>query len=151
MKRTLLTLVNALFAVAAWSASYDIVSVDLTDGSKVDIALSDKLSLSFNATHLQVTGTNADFEIPKEKIVAFSHSDSSGLDEIAIKPSVDFVDRMMCFTGLADGSIITIHNISGKCIRSIKTEGECQLGLEDLPAGVYIVAVNNVSYKISLK
>lgn len=151
MKRTLLTLVNALFAIAAWSASYDVVSVDLTDGSKVDIALSNKLALKFNATHLQVTGTDADFEIPKEKIVAFSYSESSGLEEIAVNQSVDFVGRMMRFTGLADGTIITIHNLSGKCMRSIKAEGECQLGLEDFPAGVYIVAINNVSYKISLK
>lgn len=151
MNRSLLTLVCALIAMTAWSLPYDKVRVDLADGSKVEIELSEKLSLSFNDTHLLVKGSNADVEIPKEKIVTFSHNQSSGVADAAIEQSVDFDGRVMRFSGLADGSLITIHNLSGACMRSFTTDGDCQLSLEDLPAGVYIVAVNNVSYKISLK
>lgn len=151
MKKFLLTLVSGLFAVVAWSATYNIVSVDLSDGTKVDIALSDKLSFSFNATHLLVSGIDSDFEIPKEKIVAFSHSAHSGLNEVATDSTVDIEGRIVHFKDLADGTVISIYNMSGNCLRSVITGGDYLLKLEELPAAVYIVKVNNVSYKISLK
>lgn len=151
MKRTLLTIVSALFAIASWSASYDVVCVDLNDGTTVDIALSSKLSLSFSDTHLLVKGTDADFEIPKKKILTFSHSVSSGIDDVTSDPSVALTGPVMHFKGLAEGSDISVYNLAGKCLRSVSAKGDYILALNDLPAAVYIVSVNQVAYKISLR
>ena len=151
MKKILLTLLSTLFTAVGWSAAYDPVSVDLNDGTKVDIALSDNLSLSFNETHLLVSGSDADCEIPKGKIVSFTHLESSGLTEVAKDGSVGLAGRSMHFKGLADGSLIALYDLGGKCLRSVSAQGDYVLGLENLPSGVYVVTVNNVSYKISLK
>lgn len=151
MKRTLLIVFAAFFAIAAGATSYDVVSVDLNDGSKVDIALTGNLSLSFNSTHLLVKGTDADFEIPKEKILSFSHSGESAIKEIAPDSSVDLDGRTLHFKGLTDGSLISVYDLCGKSLLSAKAANEYTLGLDDIPSGVYIVTVNNVSYKISLK
>ncbi len=151
MKKILLTVVCAFAAIVAWSASYDKVSLDLNDGTKVDIALSEKLTFSFNETHLLVAGTDADFEIPKDKIVTFSHSGSTGLSEVAAESGVDIQGRTMHFKGLPSGSVIKVYSLSGQCRESATAEGDYVFELDKLPAGVYIVTVNNVSYKISLK
>lgn len=152
MRKLLLTLLSALFATAAWAGPEGTVYVELNDGTTVDIRMSDKLSLRFNATHLVASDPETNVEIPKEKIVAFSHSiNSSAIEGVAGGSTAELAGRSMHFTGLADATVITVHNLRGDCVLSAMASGDFTLSLDELAPAVYLVSVNNVSYKIALR
>lgn len=151
MKKTVLAFLSVLFATVAWAGPYGTVSVELNDGTKVDITMSEKLSLSFSGSHLIVGGSDADVEIPKEKILAFRHLEYNAVNEMGKDAGVEYSGRSMRFTGLGADSRISVFDLKGNCLRSAEASGDYELSLEGLAPAVYVVRVNGMSYKIAVR
>lgn len=153
MKKPLLLAAIALTHMASWAAPFNTLNVHLVDGSTVDIILTDELSLKFDETNLVVTGIDADVSMPKDKVVKFTHSLSeSGIDIPGPDNGMMRIDGdCIYFSNLPDRSFIDVHSLNGVRVFSERAGGNHVLKLDDFVTGVYIVSVNGVSYKISVK
>lgn len=153
MQKFLLFAIMALVALTALAARYNVVSVNLTDGSHVDIVLTDGLQLNFSETHLVATGGTAEVSVEKSRIADFTHRlDESALDATKVTgEGFSYADGYLHFTSLPAGSTISIYTTGGALLCSEVASGSHSIPVSTLSAGVYVVRVNNVSYKISVK
>lgn len=150
MRKTLLLLFICA-ALQAWSIGYHQLRVNLTGGEQVSIELSEDLKVSFTEENLEAHGVYADVVIPRVNIVDFEHLEESGVDIIGAESGVQRVGNSLTFTGLADNSEISVIDMGGRLVSSEKASGQYTLSLDGLTAGVYVVRVNNMSYKVTVK
>ncbi len=141
-------------ALVSGAQGYNVLNVHLADGSKVDIKLGTELRITFTDTHLVATGKDATVEVAKADIKKMEHvfDAEAGIDA-AVADASGFVREgdTLSFTDLPAGSRINVYTVGGAQVRSVAAEGQCSVDLGDLAAGVYIVTVNNMSYKITVK
>lgn len=147
--RKILTLILATtFSLSMWAAGYSTVCVNLTDGSQVKIMMAESLKLTFNQNELVATGSDSDVTVPKANIVNFTHLSESGVDGVESGPDYTFVNGVMEFSNLPSQSVIAVYDQSGRTMLREVAEGYYTLSLNRFSKGVYVVTVNNVSYKI---
>lgn len=141
-------------ALVSGAQGFNVLNVHLADGTVVDIKLGTELRLTFTDTHLVATGTDATVEMPKADIVKMEHifDEAAGIDA-PVADAAEFVREgdTLSFTDLPAGSLINVYTLGGTQVRSIAAEGQCSIDLSGLSAGVYVVTVNNMSYKITVK
>ena len=154
MKKLLLSAIAVCITLASGAASYNMLNVHLTDGSKVDVLLTSDLTLAFTDTDLVATGADqkVTVTVPRESISKFVHTydPGAGIDEVT-GGSMAFNGNTLSFDSLPAGSVIKFYTLAGVAVRTITAEGAVELSLDDLATGAYIVTVNNVSYKITIK
>ena len=147
--RKILTLIMATtLSLSMWAANYTTVCVNLTDGSQVKIMMAESLKLSFNEDELVATGIDSDVTVPKANIVNFTHLAESGVDGLESAPDYTIVNGVMEFNNLPSQSVVAVYDHSGRTMLREMAEGYYSLSLDRFSKGVYVVTVNNVSYKI---
>ena len=158
MTKTFKRLLAVAAAVAAFSGAasagvYNVLNVNLNDGTTTAIALTDDLRVSFNETHLIATGSLANVSVDRSKIVYFTHSYDAnvGVNEIAAGSEASFNGNSISFSNLPAGSVVRVFSIGGALVREAAAEGDYTLSLDELASGNYIVNVNNMSYKINIR
>lgn len=137
-------------SASVWAANYHSLHISLKDGSVVSVNLSDELKASFTETHLHIESEGPAVDVPRADIAGLAFKEEAGIED-AETAAPAFDGDNMTFTGLPAGSVVSVFATDGRAVASATAEGEFTLPLASLPAGVYIVTVNNMSYKISVK
>ena len=154
-----LTRITALAAIAisaltGSAANYHGLKITLLDESTVFVKLSDDMKAIFTPSHLKITGTGQDVEVPREKLATFQfteQSETDGVEETTVAADPFLQDGYMVFTGLKEGTGIKAYSPDGRLILSETASGDFSLDLKRLPKGSWIVTVNSISYKINVR
>lgn len=130
--------------VSAWKS----IEIERIDDEPISINLSDDLELSFTATHLVADSREYNLEIPIAKLKGFqaSHTSNSlqtGIEEAEIDSDFSFRSDRILFSNPSD---LKLYSLDGKLIYS---QNNCrELNIDLLSEGIYVVVVNNLSFKI---
>lgn len=147
----------ALFVAAGLCVSaqaFKSVAVNLADGSKTEVNLSDDLSAVFDDENLVITGSDQDIAVPRSQIKSFTFSEKeySGIDRVNGDASAPvLVGGSMVFSDLPEGSVVAVYTANGALVSQAAVKGAYTLDLSTLPAGTILVNVNGVAYKIAVK
>ncbi len=144
----------AAVGLGSGAQTFKSVAVNLKDGSKVEINLTDDLSATFDEENLLVTAGDQDVAVPRGTIESFTFSDKafSGIDTPQADGAAPVVSGgNLVFGNLPEGSRVEVYSISGALVSEVVVSGEYTLGLDTLPAGAVVVKVNGVAYKIAAR
>lgn len=154
MKKLCLLVLALVAAVAMNAAGYKYLTVNMKDGSTVEIALSETLNLAFTADKLNVTGSTADVSIDRAKIASFTHSRESALDDISSDaPALENCGDCINLRNLPAGTHAALYTIGGVQMRSAVADaaGCASFPLGGLQPGAYVISAGNVSFKVMVK
>lgn len=150
MKQFYTALAFMAMTLFASAESYRSVAVNLTDGSKVEINLTDELSASFSETNLVVTGGDRDVSVPRSSIKSFTFSTKTGIESAdATNYTPEISGGVMRFTNLPESTVISAYDIKGALLFQTVTSGEYTLDLTETGSTAVIVKVNETAYKIA--
>ena len=126
------------------------------NSEKVVFVLLNKPKITFSRTDLIVSTDGLEFSYPLNDLSHFTFENLLETPVADIKTD-DVVFRMegesLLFPSLDESTLISIYKTNGVLVfqKKIKTAGQYIFPLLDLKSGVYIVKVNNLSYKIIKK
>lgn len=145
----------SVVTLMAHAAGFRSLIVSQTDGSEVEIELTDEFTAYFEDGMLQVFGTSTEISVPQDKIKSFAFSEVSKTGvtdvEIADAAAPQVSGNSMLFKQLPAKSSVAVHDAAGRCLVSATAEGDYVLSLDSLGTGVRLVTVNGVTYKIVVK
>ncbi len=154
MKRILL-LLSFLTAttVGMYADQKEALIVKLKNGSETAFFLKDKPQVTFEGTNLQVTSTAGNTTFALADILRFTYAkkDPTGINETVSEPTgVNFKDDVLTVSQLKAGATVSIYALDGKLIRQLapKRYGTYRINLSELPAGLYLVKADDITYKI---
>lgn len=159
MKTKILTMLMLLsFASASWaqSATQQLV-VWLKDGSKVHYQLSDEPKTTFENGALFLSTNSVSVSYPIENLLYYTYEgDMVPLGVDHLQPGevrVSQGDDAMSFRGLRAGTPISVYSIDGKLLSTQKSGHDTvtNVSFVSLPAGTYIIKVNNQTIKFRKK
>ncbi|MCM1349349.1 MAG: T9SS type A sorting domain-containing protein [Firmicutes bacterium] len=157
MKRTIavLSLVAMFFTCAmSLSAKYHSVTVHFKDKTSMSINLCEDLTVRFNDLEMTVMGSSLHktVVIPKQNIHKFEHQTTAAIDNVATDASTPVFDNgNLSFSNLPAGSVVEVYDVAGRQVLSRQAQGEFTLNLASLTSGIYVVKVNNSTFKIAVK
>lgn len=128
------------------------VVVKMTDGTVNYVTIEKGMTAEFTAKSLAFAGPNTSVELDKAKVESMSFSETVGINEIngdAFELTV--AGSEISLKGLPAGSTVAVYDTAGRCLSRAVADGDYTLSADSFAAGVYIVNVNGVSYKISFK
>ena len=116
--------------------------------------LADKPQVTFEGTQLKVTSskTTAAFELSDVIRFTYEGKDASGIDEMTIDPAeISMEGGMLVISQLKANATVNIYAFDGKLVQQLTARhaGTYRLSLSLLPAGVYLVKADNITYKIT--
>lgn len=123
------------------------------DGTKVAYFLSEKPKITFTETDLVITANDIKVNYALENMVRFTYesNDNTAIrniesDEVLIKLD----GESLLFPDLKANSSIAIYALNGTLVmkKTIRQNGEYAFPISNLNAGVYMVHVNGLTYKI---
>ena len=155
MKTKLLMLLLPFFCLSAMGDEPKTqLVVWAKDGTTVAFALAEKPKVTFTNTHMVITTNNADgMEFPLEETTRFTY-EPLPVDAVRdiLTDNVSFrIDvESLLFPTLKANSTVSIHSLDGTLVfkKTVQTAGEYSFPLSNLNAGVYVVSVNGLTYKI---
>lgn len=153
MKKILLSLMFCLSIVAKAEDNPTNLVVWAKDGTKVAYALSEKPKVTFTETDLVITtkGIEVNYSLTNMARFTYEADDFTVIrnlrtDEVSFK--ID--SESLIFPALHASSTVSLHSLNGALIfsKTVHTAGEYSLSLSNLKTGVYVVTVNDLTYKI---
>jgi len=146
-------LIVSAVAMATYAQNYRSVVVDMTDGSQTMVALEEGLTTKFVGAYVIFDSpTSSKVVLVKANIVSMSFSETSGIaDVVSDSTAPVYGDGVVSFRGLPADSSVDMYDMSGRRLMHADASGDYTLSLGDLTPGIYIVTVNRISYKISVK
>lgn len=153
MKRLLLLMLLAVSWIAMQADQVQTLIVQLKNGSQTAFFLKDKPQVKFEGGNLKVTSTVGDTSFALSDVLRFTYTtkDPTGIDETVTAPTgVNFQGDMLVISQLKANSDVSIYAVDGKQLRQLTAphSGTYRLNLSELPAGLYLVKADNVTYKI---
>ena len=156
MKRKLTILLSLLLTFSA-NATEPVknLAVWTKDGTKVLYSLLENPKITFTATDVIITTNSVDITYALENMLRFTyetHEPSIINDVILENTSFTYDGESLFFSSLPSNSVISIHTLNGLLIYKKTICHDCYLlPLSNLSAGVYLVSVNGLTYKIAKK
>lgn len=153
-------LVLSFFICASVVAKADIISTNLIiwakNGTKVAYALAEKPKVTFTETDLVIMTKGVEVSYPLESMARFTYEEDSETSVTELKAhDVSFKTNgeSLLFPELKANSNVSVCNLNGTLVfqKTIMQNGEYVFPLSNLDAGVYLVKVNNLTYKIVKK
>lgn len=153
MKRKLL-LAMFIGAFATMAKAEDrVLKVLQTDGQVTTISLNDEPRTTYADGNLVITTSQTTITYPLEKVRRYTYESlATGIStKPSLKTEMSQNGEALTFTGLKSGETIMLYNTAGQILRRINSEkeGATTVSVADLPAGVYVVKLNDVTYKIT--
>lgn len=137
---------------AAIAEAKDALVLITNDGHKTTYALSDEPTISFSENNLVIKSGRYELSFPLSSVKDISYQTVGSLEQIDMTHEPPFVvdDNILHFSGLGENTTVTIHSVDGRLIAKpkISSSGPYKIDLKEFIPGVYIVTVNNTSYKI---
>ena len=149
-----LLLIATLMASQLAAVAAEGLRVTPTTGEPVTFLFSEKPEVSFTGTRLKVTSTaqpsGVYFEMDGIEMLDFTKD--SSLDELpdgGIEVRSDAAG--VHFSCIPEGAMVAVYSISGTAVHT----GECRTGeyhllRADVPVGIYIVKINQLTLKTAL-
>ena len=126
------------------------------DGTKVAYALADEPKITFSETDLVILSNGVEVNYAIDKMSRFTYEANGQTaikniktGEISFSPD----GESLLFPSMKTNSTLTIYSANGTVVfkKKVGEEGEYALPLSNLNAGVYIVDVDGITYKIVKK
>lgn len=150
--RLLLLSVLSLFSSTV-KAEDMVLQVWLADGQILSINLSEEPRTTYNDGNLVITTTKTAISYPLEKVKRYTYaSASNGISSPnVVKATFSADGETLTFNGLKTGTSIMLYNVAGQLLRKVAptTEGRAAVSVSQLPTGVYVVKMNDATYKIT--
>lgn len=123
------------------------------DGMKVAYALAEKPKVTFTETDLVITAKGIEVNYSLENMARFTYESN---DETAItnlqtdESPFKLTGESLLFPALKANSTVSVYSLNGTLVfkKTICQNGEYFFPLSKLNAGVYMVNVNGLTYKI---
>lgn len=148
---TLALLLAVVFAAGA--QGFRSVAVNLKNGTKLEVNLSQDMKAFFSEGQLFIQGEDTDVSVLQQLIESFvfssEESSLSELDAADIRSEV--AGGCLNLYNLPEGSVVTVFNVAGAVVLSEQAAGQWSVALSELPSGVAVVKVNEVSFKIATR
>lgn len=123
-----------------------------TDGSSTIISMEECPIVKFIGDKLLVTTDVSTTEFERPKVKTFNYISPSSIDGINNDGNVvSNTGDSLQFGNLPANSEISVYDVSGKLVKNATADGSYRINISDLSAGVYVVSVNGVSTKITIK
>lgn len=154
MRKILLLLLLVFGAHHASAEGYNCLKVNLSDGSTVTIVMSDDLKVSFTDENLVATGTFADVQIAKNDIDTFEHiyDEASSISDATVGgTTMSRQGNSLNFSNLPANTTLHVFDTAGREVMTGNAVGDYELSLDGLTPAIYIVVVNNQSYKVVIR
>ena len=146
MKKTLLSLLILLGSMPVW-AEGSALRILLTNGETAYYILSEKPTITFGETTMQVKANNATTEYQRAEVENFTFVDKNTLasiDELAEGATAfQYQDN----TIQVAGAPIEVYNGAGKLVK----QGIGTVSLNDQPQGTYVVKMKQQTIKVLKK
>jgi len=157
VKFTILSLLLALVATTMRAADKQNTLIVLTkDNVLHQFVLADKPKVTFEGTQLKVTcekaSASASFNLSDIIRFTYAGKDASGIDEMTVNPTeISMEEGVLVISQMKAYSIVNVYSMDGKLVRQLTAQraGTYRLSLSSLPAGVYIVKADTITYKIT--
>ena len=157
VKFTILSLLLALVATTMRAADKQNTLIVLTkDNVLHQFVLADKPKVTFEGTQLKVTcekaSASASFNLSDIIRFTYAGKDASGIDEMTVNPTeISMEEGVLVISHMKANSTVNVYSMDGKLVRQLTAQraGTYRLSLSSLPAGVYIVKADTITYKIT--
>ena len=150
--RSLFSLLAIAVTMAA-QADDRVLKVWQADGQVLTISLADEPRTTYSDGNLIITSSKTSVTLPLERVRRYTYeSVASGIDEAkAVHAAFSRDGETLTLTGLKPGTAIYLYNVAGQLLRTIDsgTQPKVVVSVSNLPAGVYVVKANDVTYKIT--
>lgn len=151
-----------LLAVAAFCAitasvqseTFKGMLISKTDGSTVALDMASDMETTVVDNNLVFSkgGTDAvTVAVAQVKTWKFSKTSVTGLSEVAVAEQMQLVGKTVIIDGLKAATPVQVISASGQTVLSTVATGRCELSLEGLAAGVYVISYNNQTLKIAVR
>lgn len=123
------------------------------NGTKVAYALAEKPKVTFTGTDLVITTNGVEVNYPLENLACFTYEEntSSVINNLQTDESAFRLNgESLLFPSLKANSTVLVYSLNGTIVfhKTIRQNGEYVFLLSNLNAGVYMVNVNGLTYKI---
>ena len=150
--RPLLIAVMCIYGVAAMADDM-VLQVWLADGQIVSINLNEEPRTTYNEGKLVITTTKTTITYPLENVKRYTYVSSANSINTPNTTGTTFSadGETLTFTGLKTDTSIMLYNVAGRLLHSITPDsaGHAVVSVSRLPKGVYIVKMNDATYKIT--
>ena len=157
MKTTLQTLLLSCFCLATMAEENKThLIVWAKDGTKVAYALAEQPKITFTETDLVITSNGVEVNYTLENMARFTYesNDNTAITNLQTDESPFKLNgESLLFPSLKANTTVSIYSLDGTLVfkKTIRQNGEYALPLSNLIAGVYMVNVNGLTYKIMKK
>lgn len=140
-------------AYPADAAGY--LEVYLYDGSVTTLRLSDNPEITFADADVTFLGNNIDLTVPFAQIQGMKYHDGVNLSVNPARQSdstIRVIGKSLHINNSAAAASLSVYSLSGRLLKRLAAipEGSTVISLSDLPAGIYIVNLNNQSLTVKL-
>lgn len=123
------------------------------DGTKVAYALAEKPKVTFTETDLVITAKGVEVNYSLENMARFTYesNDESAIINLQTDESpFKLTGESLLFSALKANSTVSVYFLNGTLVfkKTVRQNGEYTFPLSNLNAGVYMVNVNGLTYKI---
>lgn len=140
-----------LIALSAKAQNKEVLNVWMTDGTKSSVLLDYHPTVVLNLSQLIIKSDNQTIEIPYDQISYFTYSENeeSSISDVLI--GGENKNELWLFSEPLTTENFTVYTIDGQKIfmNLYQKDGMQILNLASLASGIYIIKVNNKSYKIT--
>ena len=146
MKKFYIVALLAMLAMGVSAQSYSYLTIETSDGAQRSFT-TDQIYITFSDNNMVVntdatSNTNA-VSIPLANLSRMYFSEVA----TSIKSTLT---QENIFSELADGTVCTIYDMTGKQIRKASKQGN-NLPTNNLPKGLYIIKANGMTQKLYIR
>ncbi len=153
-KMAMFLAILAASTTMAFADGYDAVYVKMNDGTAAKVIdISENLNITVEDSYVCFNeGSTLTFSAAASAVSSIEWIDKAGVNDLlADDQNVEFNGNGVCFSGLADNTTVTIYNLAGQQVKSLKVSGSYAFNFSDYAPGVYIVNINKNSYKVNAR
>lgn len=126
------------------------------DGTRVAYALAEQPKVTFTETDLVITANGVEVSYLLENMARFTYesNDNTAVINLQTDESPFKLDgESLLFPTLKANTTVSVYSLNGTLVfkKTVRQNGEYALPLSNLIAGVYMVNVNGLTYKIIKK
>lgn len=124
------------------------------DGTKVAYALNDLPKLTFVDNQLCIKTNNVEIKYDLEEMQRFTYETATtDITDLKSDEIFKYENEALIFPSLKANSTVSVCSVNGNVVfrKTVLAQGEYAFPLKNLNAGVYIVQVNGLTYKILIK
>lgn len=123
------------------------------DGTKVAYALAEKPKITFTETDLIITAKGVEVSYALGNMARFTYESNDGTSIVNLQSDESpfkLSGESLLFPALKVNTTVSIYTPNGTLVfkKTVRQDGEYAFPLSNLNAGVYIVNVNGLTYKI---